>query len=38
MEGSLIPCRAEGSPAPLDEVARELLRLAPASGRPSRPR
>jgi TetR/AcrR family transcriptional repressor of lmrAB and yxaGH operons len=29
MEGALILCRSEGSSAPLDEVAQELLRLLP---------
>jgi TetR/AcrR family transcriptional regulator, lmrAB and yxaGH operons repressor len=29
MEGALILCRAEGSSAPLDEVAGQLLRLLP---------
>jgi TetR/AcrR family transcriptional regulator, lmrAB and yxaGH operons repressor len=29
MEGALILCRAEGSAAPLDEVAEQLLRLLP---------
>jgi TetR/AcrR family transcriptional repressor of lmrAB and yxaGH operons len=29
MEGALILCRAEGSSAPLDEVAEQLLRLLP---------
>jgi TetR/AcrR family transcriptional regulator, lmrAB and yxaGH operons repressor len=31
MEGALILCRAEGTTAPLDVVADELIRLLPAT-------
>jgi TetR/AcrR family transcriptional regulator, lmrAB and yxaGH operons repressor len=36
MEGALILCRAEGSSQPLEAVASELMRLAPARARASR--
>jgi AcrR family transcriptional regulator len=37
MEGALILCRAEGSVAPLDTVAGELVRLLPPTPEPAAP-
>jgi AcrR family transcriptional regulator len=38
MEGSLILCRAEGSVAPLETVAAELMRLLPPVAKPKKRR